>query len=53
MIVELKLGIDRKTTNMQSKMLIEAKLAEQSDMYLYSSHKRDNFGGLVRLSDFA
>ena len=52
-IIELELGIDRKPTNMRLKMLIETKLAEQSDKYLYSSHKRDNFGGLVRSSDFA
>ena len=52
-IVELELGIDRKPANMRSTMLIEAELVEQIDKYLYSSHKRDNFGGLVQSSDFA
>ena len=52
-IVELELSIDRNPTNMRSKMLIEAELAEQIDKYSYSCYKDDNFGGLVRSSDFA
>ena len=46
-IVELELGINRKPKNMQSKMLVEAELVEQIDEYLYSSHGRGDFGGLV------
>ena len=52
-IVELELGIDRKPTNMRSKMLTEAELVEHIDKYLQSRHKCDDFGGLVQSSDFA
>ena len=52
-IAELELGIDRKPMNMRLKKLTEAELAEQIDKYLYSSHRCDNFGSLVRSSDFA
>ena len=52
-IVELELGIDRNLTNMRLKMLTEAKPAEQINKYLYSSHRRDNYGSLVRSSDLA
>ena len=50
-IVELELGIDKKSTNMRLKILTEAELAEEINKYLHSSHQRDNFGGLVRLSE--
>ena len=46
-IVELEFSIDRKPMNMQSKVLIKAELVEQIDNYLYSSHKRSDFGSLV------
>ena len=51
-IVELELSIDKKPTNMRSKALMEAELVEQIDKYVYSSHGRGDFGGLVRSSDF-
>ena len=35
MIIELELRIDKKPTNMQTKVLIEAELVEQVDKYLY------------------
>ena len=50
-IVELVLGIDRKPTNMRSKMLTEAELVEHIDKYLQSHHKCDDFGGLIQSSD--
>ena len=41
-IVELELGIDRKPTNMRSKMLTEAERVEHIDKYLQSRHKCDD-----------
>ena len=41
-IVELEFSMDKKPTYMWSKMLVEAKLVEQINKYLYSSHKRDD-----------
>ena len=38
-IIELELRIDKKPTNMRTKVLIEAELFEQVDKYLYSSYK--------------
>ena len=37
-IVELELSIDKKPTNMLSKVLVEAKLVEQINKYVYSNH---------------
>ena len=37
-IVELELGIDRKPTNMRSKMLTEAELVEYRKVWLISAH---------------
>ena len=34
-IIELELRIDKKPTNMQMEVMIEAKLVEQVDKYLY------------------
>ena len=51
-IVELKLRIDRKPTNMRSKVLLEAELAPKINKYLHSSHRYGDFGNLVRASDF-
>ena len=51
-IVELELSINKKPTNMRSKVLMEAELVEQINKYLYSSHGCDDFGGLVQSSDF-
>ena len=36
---------------MRSKVQTEAKQVEQYNKYLYSSHKRGDFGGLVQLSE--
>ena len=52
-IVKLKLKIDRKPTNMRSKVFLEAELTQRIDKYLYSSHRYGDFGGLVQVSDFA
>ena len=46
-IVELELSINKRPTNMRSKMLEEAELVEQINKYLYSSHGHGNLGGLV------
>ena len=51
-IVKLKLKIDRRPTNMRSKVLLEAELAQKIDKYLHSSHRYGDFGDLVRASDF-
>ena len=51
-IVKLKLKIDRKPTNMRSKVFLEAELAQKIDKYLNSSHRYGDFGDLVRASDF-
>ena len=51
-IVELKLRINRKPTNMRSKVLLEAELAQKIDKYLHSSHRYGDFGDLVRASNF-
>ena len=50
-IVKLKLKIDRRPTNMRSKVLLEAELAQKIDKYLHSSHRYGDFGDLVRASD--
>ena len=51
-IVELKLSIDRKPTNVQSKVLLEAEQVQQIHKYIiYSSHKYGDFGNLVQASD--
>ena len=50
-IVQLKLSIDRKPTNMQSKVLLEAEQVQQIHKYIYSSHRYGDFGNLVRASD--
>ena len=46
-IVELELSINKKSTNMRSKMLKEAELVKQINKYLYNSHGRGDFGDLV------
>ena len=47
-VVELlELSINKKPMSMRLKVLIEAKLVEQIDKYLYSSHKHGDFGSLV------
>lgn len=46
-IIELELSINKKPTNMRSKMLKEAELVEQINKYLYNSHGRGDLGGLV------
>ena len=51
-IVEVELSIDKKSTNMQSKVLMEAELVEQINKYVYSNHGRGDFGSLVQSSDF-
>ena len=51
-IIKLKLKIDRKPTNTQSKVFLEAELAQKIDKHLHSSHRYDDFGDLVRVSDF-
>ena len=51
-IVELKLRIDRKPTNMRSKVLLEAELVQKIDKYLHSSHRYGDFGDLVQASNF-
>ena len=58
-MVQLKLSINRKPTNMQQKAnkyaiesAVEAKLVQKINKYLFSSHKYGNFGDLVRASAF-
>ena len=51
-IVELKFRIDRKPTNMQSKVLLEAKLVQKINKYLHSGHRYGDLSDLVRVSDF-
>ena len=51
-IIELELSINKKPMNMRSKVLMEAKLVELINKYLYSSHGCGDFGGLVRSSNF-
>ena len=51
-IVKLKLKIDKKLTNMQLKVFLEAELAQKINKYLHSSHRYGDFSDLVRASDF-